>query len=81
MFDLVIVVNIYIRASSWNFGTYHICIKQRLRRACASMLSRHSLHCSQIVGREVDESVDQISGLKPYHAAVHSYLDSDFANI
>ena len=36
----------YIEASSWDYGTYHICDQRRLRWACAFAQSHQSLRCS-----------------------------------
>ena len=51
------------RASSWDYGTYHISDHRRLRRACASAQSQQSLRCSQTRRMEVDEGSDQKSDI------------------
>ena len=53
------------RASSSDYGTYHIGEQRRHRRACASALPRQSLHCSHIWIMEVDEVRTKIRHLAP----------------
>ena len=53
----------YIWASSWDYGIYHKGDQRKLRRACAFAQSRHSLRCSHIWSREVDEGSDQKSDI------------------
>ena len=48
-----------IRASSWDFGTYHIGNQRRLKQACASMQFCQSLRFSLTWSMEVDEGSDQ----------------------
>ena len=52
------IVNIW--ASSWDYGTYHIGDQRRLRWACASAQSHHSLRCSHTWSVEIDEDQSDI---------------------
>ena len=52
---LVISHWITIRASAWDYGTYHKGDQRSLRRACASAQSRQGLRCSYTWRMEVDE--------------------------
>ena len=52
-----------IKASSWDYGTYHTGNQQRLRRACTSAQSRQSLRCVHTWSMEVDEGSDQKSDI------------------
>ena len=48
-----------IWSSAWDYGTYHIGDRRRLRQACASAQSRQSLRCSHTWSMEVDEGSDK----------------------
>ena len=51
----------YDYKEKWDYSTNHIGDQWRLRRACASVQSRQSLHCSHTWSMEVNEG----SGQKP----------------
>ena len=65
-------------ASSWDYGTYHICNQRRLRRACASAQFRQSLRCSHTWNIEVDEGSYQTSVIQPHWMALHVCLKNEF---
>ena len=68
----------YIRASSWDYGTYHIGDQRWLRRPCASAQSRQSLRCSHTWSIEVDEGSNQNSDIYRHWMAVHARLKEEF---
>ena len=65
-------------ASSWDYGTYHIGDKRRLRRACASAQSRQSLHCSHTWSMEEDEGSYKNQTSNPHWMAAHVRLKNEF---
>ena len=58
----IVFSSMYIWASLWDYGTYHIG-DRRLRRACASAQSRQNLRCSHTWSMEIDEGSDQKSDI------------------
>ena len=61
-------------AGSWEMGNYQIYEQRRLRRACASTQSCHSLRCSLTKYRELDKVSDKQPPIWPHWMAVLAHL-------
>ena len=65
-----------VRASTWNFDTYHIVVQRRFMRVCAYVQTRQNLCCSNTLRMNVDE--DQKDDLYPRWLCQHCRLKEVF---
>ena len=69
-----------IRASSWDYGTYHIDDLRRLRRACPSAQSCQSLRCSNVKYGSRRKVRQKITYLAPLDGCPYAFKKNEFTD-